>query len=154
MREACGDDDICRFTTVPRVYSQGAVTEWIERQGDHAATGTAIVLAIVPAGARTPVGMVGLFGLEEPAPTARLGYWLIARARGRGLATSAARALSDWALSALELQTIFIDREPDNLASARVADHLGATLVGSRAVSINGSDVRLQRHAVTRRPLS
>ncbi len=148
LRKACGDEDICRFTTVPRVYSHSAAAQWIQRQHDHATRGTAIVLAIIPAREPTPVGMVGLFGLDEPGPTARFGYWLITQARRRGLATSATRALGDWAFSSLALETIFIDREPSNLASARVADRLGATLAGSRRVLVNGSEIELARHAL------
>lgn len=150
LREACGDDDICRFTTVPRVYSRAAAVRWIERVRDRAARGDAIVLAIVPAREPTPVGMVGLFGLNEPGQTARFGYWLIERARRRGLATSATCALRDWAFSSLALETIFIDREPSNLASARVADRLGATLAGSRRVVVTGSEIELARHALPR----
>jgi RimJ/RimL family protein N-acetyltransferase len=148
LREACGDEDICRFTTVPRVYSHDAAAQWIERQRDRAADGRAIVLAITAAKEQFPVGMIGLFGLDAPEPTARFGFWLVARARGRGLATSAARALGEWAFSALVLETIFIDREPRNLASGRVAERLGATLAGSRRVLINGSEVELARHSL------
>jgi hypothetical protein len=45
LREACGDEDICRFTTVPRLYSEGAAMDWIGRQHVHASVGTAVVLA-------------------------------------------------------------------------------------------------------------
>jgi RimJ/RimL family protein N-acetyltransferase len=81
LREACGDEDICRFTTVPRVYSQAAAMQWIERQHAHSTDGSAIVLAIVPVGRQEPVGMIGLFGLDQPEPVARFGYRLIAQAR-------------------------------------------------------------------------
>lgn len=93
LREACGDADICPFTTVPVVYSEDAAVQWIERQRARAAAGTGIVLAIIPTGKQEPVGMIGLFGIDRPEPIARFGYWLIARARGRGLAIDAARAL-------------------------------------------------------------
>jgi [ribosomal protein S5]-alanine N-acetyltransferase len=152
LREACGEEEICRFTTVPRVYSHDGAAQWIERQRDHAANGTAIVLAIIPANERSPVGMVGLFGLAPSQPTARFGYWLVARARRRGLATSAVRALGDWAFSSLSLETIFIDCEPSNLASGRVAERLGATLAGSRYAWVNGSEVQLARHALAPPP--
>jgi hypothetical protein len=56
LREACGDEDICRFTTVPRVYSEEAAVKWIRRQHPHAVTGTAVVLAIIAAGAPEAVG--------------------------------------------------------------------------------------------------
>jgi len=149
LREACGDEDVCRFTTVPRAFSFDAATQWIGRQRDHATNGTAIVLAIVPLDDHEPVGMVGLFGLDQRERTARLGYWLIGRARRRGLATSAARALGSWAFASLALEAIFIDCEPTNRASARVAEHLGATLGGPRIVWVNGSEVALERHVLT-----
>jgi hypothetical protein len=43
LREACRDTDICRFTTVPVLYSQDAAMQWIERRHAHARAGTAIV---------------------------------------------------------------------------------------------------------------
>ena len=72
-------------------YSLDAAAQWIERQRDRATSGTAIVQAIVAPDDQEPVGMVGLFGLDQPERAARFGYWLIARARRRGLATSARR---------------------------------------------------------------
>jgi RimJ/RimL family protein N-acetyltransferase len=84
LREACGDEGIMRFTTVPAVFTEKAGADWVNRQRQRAERGTAIVLAIVAAGERFPVGMVGLFGLEREDRTARLGYWLVNHARGRG----------------------------------------------------------------------
>ena len=150
LREACGDEGICRFTTVPRIYSPHAATQWIRRQLVHAAAGTAIVLVIVRVGDQRPVGMIGLFGLDHGERTARFGYWVIARARRQGLATNAAEALARWAFASLALETIFIDCDPTNAASARVAEHLGATLAGSRLLRADGLEVELERHALTR----
>lgn len=149
LRDACGDEDICRFTTVPRSYSPQAAREWIERQHAHAIRGTAVVLAIVPGDQRQPVGMIGLFGLDQADRSARFGYWLIARARGRGLISSAARELGGWAFATLGLEAIFIDREPANAASARVAERLGAAHAGSRMVRLDGLALELVRHRMT-----
>ncbi len=152
LREACGDQDVCRFTTVPRIYSEGATAQWIARQHAHASAGTAIVLAIFPDNEREPAGMVGLFALDQPGQLARFGYWLLARARRRGLATCAARALRDWAFTSLGIETLAIDCEPGNVASASVAAHLGATRAGSRRVRVGGTEVELDRSTLTRRP--
>jgi RimJ/RimL family protein N-acetyltransferase len=152
LRAASGDSDICRFTTVPWVYSESAAVQWIERQQAHATQGTAIVLAIVPAGEHEPVGMIGLFGLDQPEQVARFGYWLIADARGRGLTIDAARALGGWAFDCLGVEALIIDCEPTNRASARVATHLGATLVASRWVRVEGDEVELNRYRLTRMP--
>ena len=152
LREACGDEDMCRFTTVPHLYSKSAALQWIERQHAHARGGTAIVLAIIPSGDDEPVGMVGLFGLDEPERVPRFGSRLLARARSRGLATSAAQALGEWAFMDLGVEVIAIDCEPTNNASARVATHLGATLTGSRRVRVRGAELELDRYTLTRMP--
>ena len=152
LREACGDEDICRFTTIPRRYSEDAAAQWIARQHAHASAGTAVVLAIVADGEHQPAGMVGLFGLDQPGHLARFGYWLLARARRRALATCAARALGDWAFASLGLEAIAIDCEPGNVASARVAAHLGGTRTGSRRVRVGATEVELERYTLTRRP--
>jgi ribosomal-protein-alanine N-acetyltransferase len=152
LRDACGDEDICRFTTVPRVYSEDAAIQWIRRQHDHAKNGTAIVLAIVPLESPEPVGMIGLFGLDQPEPVARFGYWLIARARGHGMATDAAHALGDWAFTGLDIEALIIDCEPSNRASARIAVRLGAMLTGSRWVRTGDTEVELHRYRLDRKP--
>jgi RimJ/RimL family protein N-acetyltransferase len=151
--EACGDEGICRFTTVPRRYSPEAAGEWLRRQAAHATAGSGIVLALVPAAEAQPVGMIGLFGLDQHERAARLGYWLIARARGRGLATAGACALARWGFETLALETIYIDREPENAASARVAAKLGTDPVGAREVRLrDGRSVSLIRHALRAAP--
>ncbi len=130
-------------------FTVTAAREWIARQHAHATEGTAVVLATVLPEEGTPVGMVGLFGLDQPDCTARLGYWVIASHRGRGIATSAARMLTDWAFAHLQLTTIYIDREPLNRASARLADKLGAVPTGSRSVSLDGRRIEFVRHSMS-----
>lgn len=150
LREACGDEQIMRFTTVPGVYSEGAAIGWISRQRQHSEDGTAVVLAIIGPDEPVPVGMAGLFGLDRHDRSARLGYWLLGRARGRGLATAAARALTEWAFDCLALDQVIIDREPSNPASGRVAEKLGAVEGGARLVEYEGSKVQLIRYLVNR----
>ena len=145
---ACGDPEICRFTTVPRHYTIEAARDWIARQQAHARDGTAVVLAIVPLPGDRPVGMVGLFGLAEPSLTARFGYWLVAGSRGQGLAGAAAALVAEWGFTRLRLTAIEIDREPANRASARVAERLGAVITGSRLVQCEGTEVELVRHTL------
>jgi RimJ/RimL family protein N-acetyltransferase len=96
--------------------------------------------------------MVGLFGLDRGDGSARLGYWVVAGHRGHGLATAAARRLADWGFAELGLTAIHIDREVDNLASARLADKLGAVRRGSRPVQYEGATVELVRHTLVKPP--
>ena len=137
-----------RFTTVPETYTEEAATDWIRRQREHAERGRAMVLAIVGAGELSPVGLVGLFGLDRGDHTAKLGYWVLGRARGGGLATAAARALTGWGFDRLGLAQVVVDREPSNLPSARVAEKLGATETGAHLVQYRGSQVELIRYVI------
>jgi RimJ/RimL family protein N-acetyltransferase len=148
LKPACGDPEIARFTTVPRRFVLEDARAWVIRQRAHARNGTAIVLAIVPPPGDTPVGMVGLFGLRDGDGTARLGYWVVAARRQRGLATAAARRLADWGFTELQLAAIHIDREVGNRASARLAEKLGAVRRSSRWVQYEGATIELVRHTL------
>jgi RimJ/RimL family protein N-acetyltransferase len=149
LRPACGDPDIGRFTTVPRTFDPVSARAWIARQHAHAHAGDAIVLAIVPRHDDSPVGMVGLFGLDRKAATARLGYWVIADHRRRGFAACATQLLVGWAFTEQGLTRIHIDRELHNRASEHVAAKLGAAVSGSRTVSLDGEPVELVRHTLS-----
>jgi RimJ/RimL family protein N-acetyltransferase len=148
LEPACGDPQICRITTVPDRFTIEDAGAWIARQQAHARRGSGAVLAIVPVSGERPVGMVGLFGFDEPGSTAQFGYWLVAQWRGRGLASAAARLLAEWGFRQRQLTAIHIDREPANRASERVAEKLGAVVTGSRSVSWGGAEVELVRHTL------
>jgi RimJ/RimL family protein N-acetyltransferase len=62
--------------------------------------------------------------LSDPS-RGSVGYWLLPRARGWGLATRSVRLLSRWALRELGLVRLQVLTEPGNLASQRVAERCG-----------------------------
>ncbi|BCJ52090.1 hypothetical protein Asp14428_35650 [Actinoplanes sp. NBRC 14428] len=86
--------------------------------------------------------MLGGIGLDRVQPgraQAEIGYWTAARARGRGLATAAVRALSEHAfhtgLARLELLT-----QRENVPSQRVALAAGFQPEGVRRAALPGHD--------------
>ena len=124
LEPACADAEIRRFSWVPPSYSPDAAASWIAHQHERLHEGTTLTLAIEAAGADLPVGMVGIFALDERRP--RIGYWIIQALRGRGLALEAARCLVTWAFAELAPEALQLDIEPHNAASQRVAWQLGA----------------------------
>ncbi|MCK2219557.1 GNAT family N-acetyltransferase [Actinomadura sp. ATCC 31491] len=72
------------------------------------------------------LGRVGV-GLSAPG-TAEIGYWVDPKARGRGVATDAVRAVCRWAFRAHGLELIEWRAEVGNLASRRVAEKAGFTV--------------------------
>jgi [ribosomal protein S5]-alanine N-acetyltransferase len=73
----------------------------------------------------TCVGLVWLNLRETDTSTASVGYWLLPNGRGRGLATSAVRLLSTWAMRELGVTNLRIVTAPDNERSQRVAERSG-----------------------------
>lgn len=83
------------------------------------------------------IGSIGLMaGSDVHRFTAELGYWLAEPFWGKGLMTSAVRALSEYAFSELGFCRIFAEPYTTNAASARVLDKAGFALEGIMRSSV------------------
>ena len=78
------------------------------------------------------LGNVNLAGLADGRRDAAIGYWLAPDARGRGLATAAVSLLAEWGFDQLGLARIEFAILPENVASQRVAERVGANPEGIR----------------------
>lgn len=132
LEPVCGERDVCAFSSVPWAYSEAGALAWVERQRRKRAAGTALTLAIQAPDEERPLGNVNLAGLGDRGRQAEIGYWLVPAARGRGLATGAVSLLVDWGFERLGLDRVEFSILPENLASQRVAERLGATPEGLR----------------------
>ena len=123
------DPDVLRFTRVPeppppdfaetwlRLYEQGrrdGIREGFALVGDD---GDFLGLALVPR-------------IESEARTAELGYVVAPSARGRGVATTALRLLTEWAFAELGALRLELQIAVANGASKRVAERNGYRLEG------------------------
>ncbi|HYL39695.1 MAG TPA: GNAT family N-acetyltransferase [Candidatus Binatus sp.] len=84
----------------------------------------------------TCVGKIWLTIRGADRSTGYVGYWLLPTGRGRGLATSAVRLLSTWALRELGLTTVRLVTAPDNERSHGVAERSGFRRLTPRAEAI------------------
>ncbi|MCC5787578.1 MAG: GNAT family N-acetyltransferase [Phycisphaerales bacterium] len=75
-------------------------------------------------------GVIGFNTLDRANHSARVGYWLDAQHRGKGIMTACCRALVDHAFSELDLHRIVIAVATDNHASQAIPDRLGFTKEG------------------------
>ncbi|MBS1891921.1 MAG: GNAT family N-acetyltransferase [Actinobacteria bacterium] len=132
LEPACGEWDVCAFTSVPWSYSEAGALEWIERQRRKRAAGTVLALAIQGREDPHALGNVNLAGLGDGGREAEIGYWLVPEARGRGLAAAAVSLLAEWGFEELGLERIEFAILPENIASQRVAERLGASPEGIR----------------------
>jgi RimJ/RimL family protein N-acetyltransferase len=135
VRLAAADVRIPAISSVPPVYTEQAGQAFLERQWARATEGDGYSFVIAREDDRTSgVGSIGLWLQEIDSGRASIGYWLIADARGRGLAARAVRAVVAFAFGTLEIPRLHLFVEPWNVASARTAERAGfnreATLRG------------------------
>src|SRR5262249_24868599 len=126
------DPEVMRYLTggagTPRALIEARVLpRFLEDRGDFAGSGAWAL--IEKAGARF-VGWVSLRPLDAAAGAAELGYRLRRESWGRGYAAEAARILLRTAFAAPSGPARVLARTyQDNLASRRVLEKLGMTLV-------------------------
>ena len=136
---ACNDHEITRWIPViPSPYTEADAIAFVRGEIrpdlDHA---LAITLDDVVVGAI-------VMGVNSMSYRGRIGYWVAAPARGRGVCTRALRLLSRWALDELELQRLDLITDPDNVASQRVAEKAGFRREGVLRAHLRHPDGRIR----------
>ena len=128
---ACQDPDIQRWTAVPQPYRREDAVEFVTTFTKRAwSEGSAAPFAIVePAGGEV-LGSCTLMIHDRELGLAELGYWTAPWARGRAVATDAARGVCRWALETLGMRRIQWQATVGNFASQLVAARLGFRFEG------------------------
>lgn len=127
------DDPEIRRTLphIPGPYTTAHAEEYIAGTRVDLTAGRALPTAIEVDGALAgSIDLRLLDGFDGTA--AEMGYWVAAAARGRGVASTAARLLSDHGFDSLGLRRIELNAALDNPASRRVAEKAGFELEGVR----------------------
>lgn len=126
--EAYRDPVLRRWTRLPVENDRDAV-RWLTVQRRGWATGKRLSFAVLeprPGGAGDRlVANVVLKRTDPIRPSAEVGYWTAARARGRGVAPRALEALTGWAFETFAadgLDRLELLHQVDNPASCRVAE--------------------------------
>jgi RimJ/RimL family protein N-acetyltransferase len=135
VRQAAADPLIPSISSVPRRYTDDTGRAFIARQHARDTEGDGYSFVIAPDNdPKAGVGSIGLWLQEIESGRASIGYWLVAGARGHGLAAHALRAVVSFAFDALSIPRLHLFVEPWNVASARTAEAAGfareATLRG------------------------
>ena len=127
LTEAHRDPTLRRWTS-SAVENEADATRWVQTQERGWAAGTRFGFAVFEAEPDSAHGqLVGNVVLKEVAlikPSAEVGYWTAAHARGRGVASRSLEALTGWAFDTLGtagLKRLELLHQVDNLASCRVA---------------------------------
>ena len=118
------DPDVIRWIGL----TQGSATDVIAMNRERWASGSP-TLSICERDS-TCIGLVWINVREADQATGWVGYWLLPRARGRGLATRAVRLVSGWALREMGVTILRLTTEPENGRSRRVAERSGFRQTG------------------------
>ncbi len=124
VEEASHDPSIPEGTTVPATFTVADGLAWIERQWGRADKGEGLSQAIADARSGEALGAAVLMFRRQPL-TAEIGYWLVERARGRGLGSRAVALLARWAVTDAGLVRVEALVEPENIVSQRVLEKAG-----------------------------
>lgn len=121
-------DSALRRWTSSAVGTEGDAVRWVRDQERGWAAGDRFGFAVLEARPDRARGqLVGHAVLKDVAPgkpSAQVGYWTAAEARGRGVAPRALEALTAWAFAAAgadALERLELLHQVDNPASCRVA---------------------------------
>lgn len=111
-------------------YARAESVEWIAARPEAWKNEEAFSFAVVDANDDTFLGGCGLNQLNRQHQFANLGYWVRSRRTGAGVATRAARLTARFGFETLGLHRIEIVVRPENRASRRVAEKVGAVREG------------------------
>ncbi|HUL96449.1 MAG TPA: GNAT family N-acetyltransferase [Usitatibacter sp.] len=107
-------------------YALGDVKDWIARcEASWAGEGDR-EFGIFDAKSGEPLGCAGINQINHVHDFGNLGYWVRASRERRGVAHAAARAIARYGFAELGLARLEIVVHPDNAASRRVAEKVGA----------------------------
>ncbi|HCW00250.1 MAG TPA: hypothetical protein DGK99_02455 [Acidimicrobiaceae bacterium] len=130
--EAWADPEVRRWTAVPDDVDSDVAARWIAGEERRREAGLALDLVGVAVNDGRLLGEVGLSAFDMQRGAARIGWWVAASERGRGVATSMVRVLTAWAHAGpLALRAVVAEVDPANPASAAVARAAGFRLLSS-----------------------
>lgn len=117
-----------------------AARRWLAEREDEWAADRCYSWAVTDGAALLGCAQVG--AVNRLHETGWVSYWTTEAARGRGVASAAARTLADWALGELGLYRLELGHRVDNPASCRVATRAGFAVEGLQRAKLNYADGR------------
>ncbi|MBB6438595.1 GNAT family N-acetyltransferase [Streptomyces candidus] len=124
-------DPVLRRWAISRMDNEDEGRRWVRAQERSWAAGDRFAFAVLETAPDASPRLVGNVVLKEVAsgkPSAEVGYWTAARARGRGIASRALSTLTAWSFEAFRaegLECLELLHQVDNSASCRVAEKNG-----------------------------
>ncbi len=119
------DPQLYRQLGLARPPSGAELGRRVEGGAGDRATGTALWLTVVRAGADECIGQLDVHDVDWDHSRAELGIWTAPAQRGRGVATDALRLAGGWLLGECGLARVQLITEPENAAMVSAARGAG-----------------------------
>ena len=120
ITRACQDDEIKRWTLVPRPYTCDHAIEFIANHGNEYA-----VWVIEALETNTPVGVISIHKISEPSGVASIGYWVAPWFRRRGAACASLELVVAYSQTIVGVNTCHANIAITNIASRKTAERAG-----------------------------
>lgn len=111
-----------------RIDGEADALQWIEAREQEWLAGSRLSFAIVEDDRSGPIGYIAVKGISPGKTSGEVGYWTVAAARGRRVASRALEAVADWALKT-RLEQLELLHSTTNPASCGVARNCGFALL-------------------------
>ena len=145
----CNDELLaCNTARIPHPYSLQDAKKFVAYASAAFAEGSEYPFAVCER-----EDIIACAGVKCDDDAFELGYWVAASARGRDVATEAARAVAQFAFDRLGAQTLLAGHYVDNPASGRVLAKLGFKPTGETPMLFSlgrGAEAETARVALAR----
>ncbi|GAA3967164.1 GNAT family N-acetyltransferase [Streptomyces marokkonensis] len=120
------DPEFQRWNTPLKLWTDlGGARKALRARALDAEEGRSASFRITDAESGTALGHIGVNEINRPLKLARVGYWVLPEARGRGVATRALLLASRWAFADLGLYRLELGHAVEHEASCRIAERCG-----------------------------
>ncbi|MEU1270385.1 GNAT family N-acetyltransferase [Streptomyces sp. NPDC005799] len=128
----CADPEFLRWNTPLTPVTDLAVARAsIAAKTQDARTGTGVAFCVEDAGDGTRLGHISVNDIHTLLSHARIGYWVLPEARGRGVATRALALAAHWAHTGLRLHRLELGHAVGHEISCKVAERCGFRYEGT-----------------------
>lgn len=125
--DGCQDPLIPRFTAISADYSMAHALDYVQRTDASVRTQRELPFVIEHGNGDdlTFAGTISFHSLSVKNSVGELGYWMSASMRGKGIATTAARMLTDFGFASIGFKRIEALVDIENIASAKLLESAG-----------------------------
>lgn len=122
---AAAADPLVALWSPLKAGDRAEAVSWLEHRVSAWERGSVASFAVLAAAEGTLLGNVAVRWVDRTDGLAMTGYWMLPAARGRHVATRAARAVTRWVFRTADARRIEIAHATGNEASCRVAHRSG-----------------------------